>query len=578
MRWIPERDALAPRLLRPAGMRRFRHPRSWVTRVALVLLVGCQGAILDPHDEAPGGPGEGPDGRGVAATFAPDAPSIRLLGAREYRNTVRDLLGVEASVSLQYGDTSTGFDNSGGTQLDESLFSVLLVEAERIAREYVGARMSDDYPCFDPAAALGEACVADVVDDLGRRAYRRPLDEDTRSGLLSYAATISAQTSDSTQAAELLVTRILMSPRFLYRTEVGEPSPDGTTRLDAFERASLVSYTLTASMPDDELLADAEAGVLDDDRVRHHVRRLLATDAGRAQIVELFQQWLRATELDHMAEEPQDYPKLGGAELGHSLQAELGAFVDAVVLAGDGTFADLLTHDVAYVDRRTAALYGLESESDVLEPVPLPAGRPGGVLTLAGVLAVHSSSADIGRDNPIHRGLLVKNQLLCEAVDLPSGLDLQEAVSMLGEIPDFDSLTTREQLEAVMQQGETCQECHATFMPYGFLWSRFDALGQQQDDYNGRPLDSSVDEVYLDGRASAHEGAETFIPELARSPQAEACFRLQVARFATGSVEPAIAELLRGPDAAAFGGSDLRVVQLIEDLLVSPELYVREAR
>jgi hypothetical protein len=388
---------------------------------------------------------------------------------------------------------------------------------------------------------------------------------------------VSAQASEPTQVAELLVTRILMSPRFLYRTEVGEQDADGTTRLDPFERASLISYTLTASMPDAELLEDAEAGLLDEDRIRHHVRRLLATDAGREQLVEVFQQWLRSTELDHMAEEPQDYPKLGGAELGHSLQGELGAFVDGVVLAGDGTFSDLLLHDVAYVDRYTAPLYGLESDSDVFEPIPLPSDRPGGVLTLASVLAVHSSGAEIGRDNPIHRGLLVKNQLLCESVDLPSGLDLQEAVSALGDIPDFDSFTTREQLEAVMQQGETCQECHATFMPFGFLWSTFDALGQQQTHYNGRPLDSAVDVVVIDGRALAYEGAAEFIPDLAASPQAAACFRLQVARFMTGAVDPAIADLLTGPDAAAFGGNDLRILSLVEDLLSSPELYVREA-
>ena len=558
-------------------MRRFRHPAWWLTH-GCVVLAACQGAILDPGEEPGGEPGTGPGGRSVAAHFTPDAPSVRLLGAREYRNTIRDLLGVEASPSLHFGDTSTGFDNAGGTQLDESLFSVLFVEAERIAREYVGGRMADDYTCFDPSASLDDACIATVIDDLGRRAYRRPLAADTRAGLLAYAANVTAQASDATQVAELLVTRLLMSPRFLYRTEVGEPSVDGTRELDAFERASVISYTLTGSMPDADLLADAEAGVLDEERTRHHVRRILATDAGREQLVELFQQWLRATELDHMAEEPQDYPKLGGAELGHSLRGELGAFVDGVVLEGDGTFSDLLLHDVAYVDRHTASLYGLESDSDVFEPVPLPAGRPGGVLTLASVLAVHGSSADVGRDNPIHRGLLVKNQLLCESVDLPSGLDLQEAVSALGDIPDFDSFTTREQLEAVMQQGETCQECHATFMPFGFLWSHFDALGQQQTHYNGRPLDSAVDLVVIDGRALAYEGAADFIPDLAASPQAAACFRLQVARFMTGAVDPAIAELLTGPDAAAFGGTDLRILSLVEDLLSSPELYVREAR
>jgi len=541
-------------------------------------LAGCQGAIQDPHRALDGEDRTSPSARDVAADFTPDAPRIRLLGAREYRNTIRDLLGVEASPALHYGDTSTGFDNAAGTQIDESLFSVLFVEAERVAREYVGGDMALDFPCFDPETALDEACVASVVDDLGRRAFRRPLDEETRAPLLAYGASVAAESSDSTQAAELLTTRILMSPRFLYRTEVGEVRSDGTgmASLDPFERASLISYTLTGSMPDAALLEDAETDLLDEPRIRHHVRRLLATEAGRIQMVELFQQWLRAGELDHMAEEPEDYPKLGGPELGRSLHAELGAFVAGVVLDGDGTFADLITHDFVYVDRHTAPLYGLDSGSEVLEALPLSEGRPGGVLTLASVLAVHSSSAEIGRDNPIHRGLLVKNQLLCEVVDLPSGLDLQEAVAALGDVPDLDALTTRELLEAVMQQGESCQDCHATFMPFGFLWSNFDALGQYQTHFNGRPLDSSVDEVHLDGHASGYPSAAEFLPDLAASPQAAACFRVQVARFATGAVEPAIAALLSGDGAAGFGGTDLHILQLIEDLLASPELYLRE--
>ena len=86
-------------------------------------------------------------------------------------------------------------------------------------------------------------------------------------------------------------------------------------------------------------------------------------------------------------------------------------------------------------------------------------------------MAAHAVSGDASKDRPVMRGLLVKNQLLCEEVGLPSGIDTATAaMNVSGDIKNFDALTTREQFEAMMNQGKECKSCHQQFMPYGFLF------------------------------------------------------------------------------------------------------------
>ncbi len=524
------------------------------------------------------GDGEGDDTDGPAVESV-DPRQIRLLNAHEYRNTVRDLLGVEALPDLDFSDRGSGYDNGSNGQLGESLFGVLYLEAERLAAEYVATRLPQDFPCFDAVAPLAEACVETVVDELGRRAHRRPLDADARQGLLAFAAGAAEEADDSARVMELLVTRLLMSTRFLYRTEIGEAADADaeTVELDPFERASLVSYTLTASMPDELLLADAEADQLDGDRIREHVRRLLATGAGRAQIVRFIGQWLRTQALDRMAAAPEEFAKFGTPELGESLRDELGAFIEHVVLDEKGTLADLLTRSLTYANRHTAPLYGLESTSDELEALELDPTQRGGVLTLASVMAVHSSGGDVARDKPIPRGLLVVNQLLCEEVGLPAGIDVQSAAAeVMDEVEDFDALTTREQFELIMNQDEHCVACHATFMPFGYLWSNFDALGQYQTHFGDRPLDSKVAGLLLDGATRDYTGVMDIIPELAQSEEVAYCLTTQMLRFVTGRMTGKTLTTVADELASASVQNERALTEIIEELLANPTLYIKE--
>ena len=75
------------------------------------------------------------------------------------------------------------------------------------------------------------------------------------------AATRKPSVTDGPERSAIAA--FLSAPSFLYRSEMGEPQPDGTYRLTPWQVASALSYTLWGTTPDAALLASAESGGLE---------------------------------------------------------------------------------------------------------------------------------------------------------------------------------------------------------------------------------------------------------------------------------------------------------------------------
>lgn len=539
---------------------------------ALVALAGCTADIL------PGRTAPGPDSRGeerVPITVTLSAPQLRALSAAEYRRTVRDLLGLSVTTPLTHSDWTAGFDNGSGILVDDNLLSALLDESERLAAEYVARRAGSDFPCFD-AANLTDACVKTLITQLGRRAHRRPLSPAQRDELFGFFEAVARDASDRLTGLQWVVARLITAPQFLYRTEVGRPTALGGAlyRLDDFEKAQLLSYTLTGSMPDEALLADAEAGRLDDAGLRRHIRRLWATAPARERVGDFFRQWLKATRLDEMAQRPADYPKLFAPSLGASLKAEFDGFVAAVVFDGTGTLPALFTESFTLADANTAPLYGRPAPAAPTRLALDPAERRG-VLTLASTMAAIASPDDPSRDRPVVRGLMVKEQLLCEEIGPPSGVNTLAARNAALQVPNFDQLTTREQYEAMMQQGPQCQSCHQQFMPLGFALGRYDALGRHRTLQRGRPVDATVHEVPFAGELKSFAGGPELAEALGASAATASCFSKNFVGFTTGLAPNEHTETLSGSLVQQLGEGPLAIAGFVEELLASPHLYLR---
>lgn len=110
----------------------------------------------------------------------------------------------------------------------------------------------------------GNACVEKILSTLVRRAYRGQQIKSDTAGLMKFVAMARADGQTTEQGLQLAIQAMLVSPRFLFRIE-RDPDANDATRthpVSDIELASRLSYFLWSSMPDDELLSQAETGKL----------------------------------------------------------------------------------------------------------------------------------------------------------------------------------------------------------------------------------------------------------------------------------------------------------------------------
>jgi mono/diheme cytochrome c family protein len=237
---------------------------------------------------------------------------LRRLNRTEYRNTIRDLVGVEfnADDAFPPDDSGHGFDNLG-----ESLtVSPLLIEKYLAAATKIVSDAS--HGTGAPASAEASAAIRFLRGDVpspselsvARRtalrafatcAFRRPVDDQTLSRLVELAEAIPpGGDSDASAGMTRAVTAILSSPRFLFRVEgVEPPAPGEHPLVDEFALASRLSYFLWSTMPDDELMGLASAGELRRNLDRQ-IERMLADPRSEALTRNFAGQWLRIRDLD----------------------------------------------------------------------------------------------------------------------------------------------------------------------------------------------------------------------------------------------------------------------------------------
>ena len=186
---------------------------------------------------------------------------LRRLSAPEFAASVRDLFGDQsAPVATVFNDPpALGFRvDANGLLVRDLTGQQLMDNAETLARWAVSNRLDSLSTC----TTMDAACRQQFINSFGKRAFRGPL-SSTR--LADYDQLFVAETSFSA-GAEAVISAMLQSPYFLYRRELGadsaNPPATGDVALTPYEIASSLSYLLIGSMPDDQLMAAADAGSL----------------------------------------------------------------------------------------------------------------------------------------------------------------------------------------------------------------------------------------------------------------------------------------------------------------------------
>lgn len=551
------------------------------TTAALVLswtMAACTGSIDDRSSgtEAPTGrtpAGANPDPGAptppestaivplppAAGAVAPLRLPLHMLTRDELDNTLRDLL-FDDSRPMAASDKDREETNQAGFLDPRPLADAIDAgRLEDVFRGVADRAVKNALPRLATCAAMDDACADALIRGFGRRAFRRQLDADEVADLTSlvYRPVRALPGATFADAASALIQAMLLSPRFLYRWEIGSKgfAADGAfARLTGDQIASRLSYLLWSTMPDAELFRAADAGELaTPDGIARQARRMLGDPKVKDGVGAFFVQWLGLLDVPYW---PKDDKGTFKALLGTTAQSdrlrasmlqEVRAFVDDRVRSGGARAESFFTEPYTFVDAALAPIYGVPAPPSP-QRVALDPARRSGLLTQPAFLMVNSGPVET---SPTHRGKTVRMRLLCQAVPPPPpNVDNTPRPRQPGQ--------TKRQQMADHASNPACSGCHRLMDYVGFGFEHYDAIGGWQDHDNGQPIDASgvLTAVTAAGVAGERpfDGAPGLMKAMVGTDDFSSCFAMSWLAYV--EMLPAVPD----PDPASPAGRTLAAV------------------
>ena len=292
-------------------------------------------------------------------------------------------------------------------------------------------------------------------------AFRRPATEAEAEPYLKLFEAEFATSQDYLLSIRTAATAVLCSPDFLYLRE-----PAG--RLSDLQLATRLSYFLTRSTPDAELLASK---LTRPEVIRAQTERLLKGPGLERFVNDFTDGWLNLREIDFTTPDKQLYPEYDELLL-DSMLRETREFISELIRS-NLSVTNVIQSDFAMLNGRLAQHYGIPDVSGLdLQKVKLPPdSKRGGVLTQASVLKV---SANGTNTSPVVRGVFVMDRILgMEPPPPPPGVP--------GVEPDIRGATTLRELLDKHRSTESCNGCHRVIDPPGFALESYDVIGGWRD-------------------------------------------------------------------------------------------------
>jgi Protein of unknown function (DUF1592)/Protein of unknown function (DUF1588)/Protein of unknown function (DUF1587)/Protein of unknown function (DUF1585)/Protein of unknown function (DUF1595) len=328
------------------------------------------------------------------------------------------------------------------------------------------------FTCTPRAAAEEIPCARQIISNIARRAYRRPVNDHDLRALMSFYE--AGRKTDFDSGIRRALIAVLAHPDFLFRSDQPDQDlPPGTVyALPDLSLASRLSFFLWSSLPDDALLEAAVAGKLRDPaELKQQVTRMLADPRAITLARNFGSQWLNLTKLPEIVPDPAIFPYASGAvDLRGDFQEELTLFMDDI-FRNNRSVLDLLSSPYTFINERLALHYDINSvRGDQFRRVKLDDSKRWGLLGKGGVLM---ASAYPNRTSPVLRGAYVLERIMGSPPPLPP-----PAVESLPEtVTGKAAATVRERLEMHRAKPQ-CHSCHAAIDPLGFVLEGFDATGK----------------------------------------------------------------------------------------------------
>jgi mono/diheme cytochrome c family protein len=355
--------------------------------------------------------------------------------------------------------------------------------------------------CHPANPSQEQTCARQIVSNLARRAFRRPVTPNDTETLMSFYQQGRNEGGNFEHGIEMALRRILADPEFVFRKEAEPPTlkPGEKYRITDVELASRLSFFLWSSIPDDELLNLATQNKLHEPAVlEQQVKRMLADKKSDQLVLNFAGQWLNLRAIPTLSPVTSIFPDFDD-NLRQAMRRETELFVDSIVHE-DRPVTDLLDGNYTFLNERLAKHYGIPgiygSDFRRVELPPEFDVRRG----LLGKASFLTTSAQPNRTSPVGRGKTVMETFLgAEPPEMPAGviIKLVATESTHGAAPP----SMRQQME-MHRAVEPCASCHKIMDPIGFALENFDAIGQWRDMDGRDPVDAKgmlVDGTQMDG-------------------------------------------------------------------------------
>lgn len=336
--------------------------------------------------------------------------------------------------------------NPTGLSLSESREKILVCQPAELAEE--------------------RPCAESIARNLATKAFRRPVTDEDLEWLMPFYEVGRAEAGGFDSGVIELVTAILSSPDFLFRSF---KTTDEPRALNDLELASRLSFFLWSQGPDEELIALATEGKLSDPAtMAAEVERMLDDPRAESLIENFALAWLNLDELDAVQ------PTQGFSNtMRTNYEIEIRLFLASVLLE-DRSVHELLTADWTYLNDQLASQYDIDGVlGQQFRRVTLEDQNRWGLLG-KGATLLRTSYGD--RTSPVLRGAWVLDRILgTPPAPPPPNVEVDLSVRE-GEVPT----TVRARLE-VHRENPTCQACHGAIDPPGLALENFDLTGRWRD-------------------------------------------------------------------------------------------------
>ena len=328
------------------------------------------------------------------------------------------------------------------------------------------------------------------IQKLLLRAFRSPADAKTLNLYTSYFDKQYKESGDFTKSMKDVVSGALASPRFIM---VHNKASDDLPNHASYNLATRLSFFLWSSIPDDELLALAGDGKLQDPEVLEAQIDRMLNDRRVKNFCDSFApQWLKINNLVSASPDFKTHrnyyfggdDKISYKRGMHMMLEPLLNF--ETVFIENRPIMELIDSDFTYRShlleewyQGRAATYAINVNLRDIEFTrkSLKDRRFGGVITTGAVMVMTSGPF---RSLPITRGSWVSSVIFNDPPEPPPD-----------NIPDLNAddttlkkegLTVRQKLKRHSEDSQ-CSGCHKKIDPLGFALENYDLLGRWRDTY-----------------------------------------------------------------------------------------------